>query len=190
MTDLFAAPSAHDEDHSSYPPYLLPIAAKLSKQYEFRSEKKAGRTGMTYVIREKASGVSYCLKTILPTLTKDEDREAVRETLRKEHEILQPLSHRCVPTIFSSDLDGVLPFYICTFHPGLTWEEYRRSGKCLPVTDASHIIFTLIDAIKYLHNSRRTHCDLHLENLMLSERIYAEGIMIIDLGSGRRAFQP
>jgi HD superfamily phosphohydrolase/tRNA A-37 threonylcarbamoyl transferase component Bud32 len=185
MADLFNESSPATEKNN-FPEYLHVVSARLSKQYDFITEKKAGKTGQTYVIRDRESAVQYCLKTISPSVRGDDEREMVRATLRKECEILRPLEHRCVPRIYTADLDADLPYYVCTFHPGKTWEEFRRTGRKLQVSEASHIIFSLIDAIKYLHESGRTHCDLHLENLMLSERIHAEGIMIIDLGSGHR----
>ncbi len=178
MADLFA-----DQD---FPEYLIPIAKKLGKRYTFVKQLKTGKNGITFILQSKANGKWYCLKTISPAVEMPDDRERVRNTLRKEVEILGPLFHRCLPTIYEHDLRGPRPHYICTFHPGETWEDFRLSEKKLNLSEAIFVIASLIDVLEYLHEEGRTHCDLHGDNILLSQKVFAEGILIIDFGSGHR----
>ena len=178
MADLFEA--------TDYPNYLQQLPARLRRKYAFVREIKAGKSGMTYLLRSIADEHLYCLKAISPNLEKSEDRERVRLTLEKEVTILKPLFHRCLPIIYEHELKGALPYYVCTYHPGQTWEEFRLSGKKLRLEEAFFVIASLIDVLQYLHDKGRMHCDLHGDNILISERIFAEGILIIDFGSGHR----
>lgn len=178
MSDLFI--------DSAFPEYLEPIEKKIKKRFNFVKPLVPGKNGMTYVIQSKLNSKLYCLKTISPALNDTEERERVRETLKKEVEILEPLTHRCLPTIYEHNLRGSLPYYVSTFHPGETWESFRLNGKELQVSEAIFVIASLIDVLEYLHEEGRTHCDLHGDNILISEKVFAEGILIIDFGSGHR----
>lgn len=169
-----------------YPDYLKPIAKKLNKKYEFIEEIAPGRNGITYKLRSRSNGKLYCLKTISPTIAGSTDRNRVRATLKNEVEILGPLTHRCLPTIYEHDIREVFPYYVCTYHPGQTWESFRLSGKKLQLSEAIFVIASLIDVLEYIHETGRTHCDLHGDNILISEKVLGEGILVIDFGSGHR----
>ncbi|GAM96838.1 putative dNTP triphosphohydrolase [alpha proteobacterium U9-1i] len=175
--DLFAA---------QYPEYLQPIAKKLSERYEFSRAIGAGKNGQTFLIKDRISSQLYCLKTISEAQTKKEERDRVAGTLRKEVEILLPTNHRCLPKIFDHDLSATLPYYVCTYHPGRTWEEFRLSRTRLTQDESAFVVGSLIDALEHLHERGRTHCDLHQDNILISSKVFAEGVLIIDFGSGHR----
>jgi len=158
----------------------------LHLHYRFAGEIGRGRNGTTYRLESKTGDHPYCLKTISPDVVDPEERERVRKTLRKEVEILTPLSHRSLPKIYDRDLDAELPYYVCTFHPGTTLEQFRQSKHRLKLDEAIFVVASLIDAIEYIHDNGRAHCDLHQNNILLSKEVFAEGLMIIDFGSGHR----
>ena len=175
-SDLFA-----DTDTPPYPEYLAKLAPKLIQRYEFDRVHNAGHSGQTYLLRNRIDDSLYCLKTVKPGFS---DPTRVRETLSKEVSILKPLSHRCLPRIYENDFRSEPPYYICTYHPGKTFPEFRDSGRMLELSEATTVVTSMIDTLEYLHSQGRTHCDLHQENILISDRVLAEGIMIIDLGSG------
>jgi HD superfamily phosphohydrolase len=168
-----------------WPKHLETIYAALGHKYTFVREIARGRTGATFLLARDDSGRKYCLKTISPSV-QDEERQGVADTLRKEVEILDPLSHRCIPIVYERDSEGSLPFYVCTFHPGHTFQHFAEAGNRLSTDEAVYVIGSLIDAMEYLHDRGRTHCDFHQKNILISERVFAEGILIIDFGSGHR----
>jgi hypothetical protein len=178
MADLFEA--------AEYPEYLDTLPQRLKRKYEFIRAIKAGKSGITYLLRSKTDRHLYCLKTVSPALSGTEERERVRETLEKEVAILRPLTHRCLPTIYEHELKGALPYYVSTYHSGERWEDFRLSGKKLRLDEAFFVIASLIDVLEYLHSEKRQHCDLHGGNILISERVFAEGILVIDFGSGHR----
>ena len=170
--------------------YLAPIFAELGGIYEFEDEISSGKSGIAYRIRSISNGTLYCLKTVKPSITSEKERARVKETLGKEYKILKPLFHRCLPTIYEANVDGDLPYYVCTFHPGQTWNDFRKQEKKLRTEEAYFVIYSLIDAFQYLHQMGRTHCDAHEDNILISDRVFAQGILIIDFGSGHRESDP
>lgn len=171
---------------AKFPDYLLPVVDDLNPIYRFVDSIAAGKNAHTYKIQARSSQHFYCLKTISPTVTDPAERERIRATLAKEVAILQPLSHRCLPRIYEKRLTGALPYYVCTFHPGETLERFRAQDKRLRVEEAVFVIVSLIDALDYIHINGRTHCDLHQDNILLSDKVFAEGLMVIDFGAGHR----
>jgi len=170
-------------DSIAFPSYIDSIGSKLLSRYDFLKEHFSGKTGQTYQIRMRGEQGTYCLKTVKESVT---DRERVRVTLKKEVEMLKPLNHRCLPKVYEADTNAPLPYYVCTFHPGKTWEQFRSTGKTIEISEATFVVTSLIDALEYLHSEGRTHCDLHEGNILIGPRILADGIMIIDYGSGHR----
>jgi HD superfamily phosphohydrolase len=169
-----------------YPDELAQLPDRVRKAYAFLRPLNSGKTGSTYLLQDQATRLRYCLKTISPKVAGAPERQEVRETLEKEVNILERLHHRCLPAIYDKLFTGSLPYYICTYHPGMTLKDFRASAKTLRLNEALFVIGSLIDVLEYIHKEGRTHCDLHLENIMISERVLAEGLMIIDFGSGHR----
>jgi len=169
-----------------YPDYLSSISPALSKTYRYVREISRGKNGQTYRIESISTGVPFCLKTISPEVVEAPERERVRETLKKEVAILSPLRHRCLPQIFDKNLDATLHYYGCTFHQGETLVKFKQRGHQFLREEGIYVVSSLIDVLEYLHNHGRTHCDLHAENLLISDKVFAEGILLIDFGSGHR----
>ena len=63
---------------------------------------------------------------------------------------------------------------------------FPSERKKLKLSEAICVIASLIDVLEYLHTEGRTHCDLQNDNILISEKVFAEGILIIDFGSGHR----
>ncbi len=126
------------------------------------------------------------LKTAKPAITEESELQGFRDTLTKEVEILKPLSHRCLPAIFAADVIGVQPYYVCTFHPGKTFEDFGKYRKSLGVNESFVAISSLLSVLEYLHSEGRPHCDLHTKNVMIDEDVFRHGLLVIDFGSGHR----
>lgn len=174
----------------SWPDYLKPIAQEIgSKYHEFLGEAGKGKTGVVFKIKNSTNNHLYSLKTVGQKLD-DREREKVRDTLKKEVEILQPLDHRCLPRIHERNLSGRLPYYVYAFHPGITFSEFKASDRKLNLEQSVFVIWSLMDVVKYLHEEGRTHCDLHTNNVLLSENVFQHGILVIDFGSGHRQSDP
>ncbi len=168
-----------------WPQYLEQIGQILGAQYQFAGQIAQGRTGTAYKIVRLDSAREYCLKTVSENVTGTE-RDSVRDTLKKEVEILDPLDHRCIPKVYERDFASVPPFYVCTFHAGQTFQDFKASGKRFTRDEAIYIVQSLIDTFDYLHQHGRTHCDFHHKNILIGNSVFAQGVLVIDFGSGHR----
>jgi uncharacterized protein len=170
----------------SYPPDLEPLATRHLTGYLYDGLIATGKTGATYRLKEERTGQFYCLKTVRADITDIPTRNRVIESLRKECAILSPLEHRCLPRVYLHRQYQNTYFYICTFHPGRTFDEFRQKGMRLPQIESVFVIRSLMDTLRYLHDKGRHHCDLHSRNVLISQEVFQHGIMIIDFGSGHR----
>ncbi len=170
-------------DETPFPPQIANIGEMLAPNYSFIKQHFAGASGQTYQIRSRVDNAIYCLKTVKEGFA---DPERVRTSLNKEVDILRPLNHRCLPKIYEADFSCAPPFYVCTFHPGETFASFREMKQRLGLSESTTIITALVDTLEYLHKEGRTHCDLHEENILIGPRVVADGLLIIDLGSGHR----
>ena len=167
-------------------PEFFGEAKELVRRYEFVEAVGEGKTGLACKIRSVDNEhLHFCVKTIRPSVTGGQ-RDSTKRTLKKEADILRPLHHRCLPQVFLSDFENQAPYYVCTYHPGVTFADFVGQGKHLPMRGVAVVVSSLIDTLQYLHQEARQHCDLHTGNLMISEEVVRDGILMIDFGSGHR----
>ncbi len=169
-----------------FPIYLAEIADRLAARYTFVEIAGEGKTGLACRIKSNQTGRDYCLKTIRESVADPVERNRTKSTLEKEVSILSPLSHRCLPAIYEYDLSGDLPFYISTYHPGTPCNRFLDEGRSFSIADAFTVVLSLLSVMHYVHSQGRTHCDLHLGNVMIHEDVMAVGILVIDFSSGHR----
>lgn len=169
-----------------WPHYLKPIASGLSQNYKFCGEIGRGETGIAYKIQSYKNDGYFCLKTVSPHITNTDSRDQIGKNIVNEIDILKPLSHKCLPQIYDFGGKESLPYYICTFHPGITFEKFAKERKSLSEESSVFVITSLIDTFKYVHENGRSHCDFHLQNVMVSTDVIRDGVLIIDFGAGKR----
>ena len=127
------------------PPQLAPFWAETFQgEYQFRGVAGRGKTGIAYRITRRQTNADFCLKMVKPDLGDPNAVEAVRESLTKEIQILLPLTHRCLPAVLAYDIEGSLPYYVCTFHPGKTFDDFAKDGQRLGVNESFFAISSLI----------------------------------------------
>lgn len=187
----FTPSSGQDVLPTMYPSDLMDLGNVLASRYRFEGEAGRGKTGAAYKLSSILNPAHMvCLKTISPEVREEHARQDVADNISKEIEILRTLYHRCIPQIYEYSIDPPGPYYVCTFHPGETMAAFRQHNKRIPLEDSVYAITSLIDALEYLHTQSRAHCDLHSRNVLITENVLRDGILIIDYGSGHRASDP
>ena len=172
------------------PPQMASLWKEHFLEFEFLGVAGQGKTGIAYKIRHRRTLVNYCLKMAKPELTDKKTIDSFRTSLKKEVDILLPVAHQCLPQIIRYDVTGDFPFYLCTFHPGKTFDDFTRSGHQLDVNQSFFAVSLLISVLDYLHQNGRPHCDIHTKNLMIHEDVFRFGLLLIDFGSGHRETDP
>jgi HD superfamily phosphohydrolase len=173
---------------TTYPDELAAIRDVLATRYSYLDTIAEGKTGIAYRLGLTTNPEYFvCLKTIRPTIGDPDRRREVGETLTKEVEILVKFRHRSLPAVMEDGTKAALPYYVCSYHPGMTFANYRNEGRRLAPEQASVVISELINVISYVHASGRTHCDLHAGNVLIGDDVLRDGILVVDFGSGHRA---
>jgi hypothetical protein len=83
-------------------------------------------------------------------------------------------------------LPPTFPFTYALFTPARHSSLSKRWGILCQPPKQFFVIEQLIDALRYLHEHGRTHCDFHQHNILIHEDVFTHGILIIDFGSGHR----
>ncbi|CAK0804117.1 unnamed protein product [Prorocentrum cordatum] len=117
----------------------------------------------------------------------------LRDTLKREHEILSGLDHngivRAVALIEATVGCGMVMEY-CS---GSLLESHLPAGSMLCCVGRHAVLERILDAVAYLHGQQVAHRDLHAENVMVDLPAVrragappaAPGVKIIDFGSAR-----
>jgi len=166
------------------------LRSSIRDHFEIETVLGEGANGITLLVKLKHGEARFCLKTVHPKITETERFALAKSNLAKEVDILKPLQHRNLPAIVFVALDNEFPLYVCTYQPGSTFYKFKQNGHNLSLAESLFVISSLFDVVEYLHSKGRTHCDLHRDNVMIGDNVFAQGIMIIDFGSGHRLSDP
>lgn len=74
---------------------------------------RQGKNGIAIKVSLANNAETYCLKTVSPNPASDRNKSI--DKLKKEVEILKPLSHKCIPKLIFFDLGANLPFTFVHF---------------------------------------------------------------------------
>lgn len=167
--------------------YRQEIQSQLGEKYLVGRELGQGENSIAFYVEDLAKQTARCLKTISPALTMSSDRSSATKRLESEFKLLSKLSHRCIPQVFESNFVADLPYYICSFHPGDTWDKICNGSSNLNVQfrldHIYYVISSIFDIFEYLHQKSVAHGDFHAKNILVGENIYRDGILVIDFGS-------
>lgn len=126
---------------------------------------------------QKSTGRLVAIKTY--DKSKNNYKKCV--VLQKEKEIMQKISHTNIVKFIES-IESPQEFHlIMEFIPGISLYGYLKQHVNTRIEEASakKIFSQLVSAVDYLHSNNISHCDLKLENILIT---HSETIKIIDFG--------
>ena len=147
-------------------------------EYEFGLIIGQGTYSIVRKAVSKTTGEIVAIKTYNKT-KRDSYEKYVN--VNKEINILKTLQHNNIVTILDSIENATDIHIIMEFVPGISlfWYLKQNIGTKIPEDKAKIIISQIFSAVEYLHNNNIAHCDLKLENILITEN---ESIKIIDFG--------
>lgn len=161
-----------------------------SQNYAIGRKLGQGAFGSVHLVTCKASGVRRVLKTVNKRLSA---RSGVSmDMLQREIEVLKVLDHPHVVRLFEhytdrSDMHLIMD--VCSGGDLLDLVSARaRDGQRLTEPWVQRCFFQVLEAISYCHKKGVMHKDLKLENIMLRDRVAADGplgdihAMVVDVG--------
>jgi tetratricopeptide (TPR) repeat protein len=149
--------------------------------YRVARELSRGGMGAIHEIVHETSGVSFALKTILPSIGQGAGEEL--ERFRREGEALGRLNHPHVVRVHGANLEGPVPYLIQDLLPGGTLQERIDRGPYL-LLDALDLIRQLGEGLQHAHERGVLHRDLKPLNVLFDDRDQAR---LVDFGLARFA---
>jgi serine/threonine protein kinase len=134
--------------------------------YEIRSQVGVGGMGEVYRCLDTRHHRFVAVKV----LRQDVSSLVGAERFLREIRIAAQLTHpHILPLVDSGEADGVL-FYVMPYIEGETLRNrLSREGE-LPVSEITHILHQITDALAYAHAHGVVHRDIKPENILLSDR--------------------
>ncbi|KAI8806877.1 kinase-like domain-containing protein [Cladochytrium replicatum] len=160
-----------------------PVKAFKAKEYKTMKVLGNGSFAVVREVKHVPSGVHYAQKRISKQLV--QDRNAM-VGIKREMEILKPLNngydHPNIVNMFDcyeTDKDYVLVFELAS--GGELLKRLSTRGKFTEI-DATNIIFSLLDAVNFLHMHGIVHRDIKPANILYLTDKDDSDIVLTDFG--------
>eukprot|EP01017_Pseudomicrothorax_dubius_P024123 TRINITY_DN2567_c0_g2_i2.p1 TRINITY_DN2567_c0_g2~~TRINITY_DN2567_c0_g2_i2.p1 ORF type:complete len:383 (-),score=53.78 TRINITY_DN2567_c0_g2_i2:467-1615(-) len=123
-----------------------------------------GSYGTVFLVKEKASGMTYALKTISKVAIKE--RTSVT-SLKREIKLQKKLKHPNIIELVCTFEDETNVYMVLEYAPRGTLFHYLRSKGRLNEEEALIIFKQTCMAVEFLHQQKIIHRDLKPENILL-----------------------
>ncbi|MFQ5621376.1 MAG: protein kinase, partial [Candidatus Nanoarchaeia archaeon] len=121
----------------------------------------SGGTADVFKARNKETGETVAVK--VGTFF---DPEMNRELIENEVDALSKMDHPNILKYYDSNLEGIFPYIIEEFVPGLSLEDKLKEGP-IPTLDAIVYAESLANTMAYVHEQGVVHYDLKPANIMI-----------------------
>lgn len=152
-------------------------AKAASSDYENIKPFYISTHGHSRLFTATYKGKKVVLKTLKPEFAQDEQ---CRENLKKEYEITSQLDHKFIRKALGfENIDGLGECIVFEYIEGKSLAEHVRVGT-LDENEIKTLLIDLCDALNYMHRLGIFHCDLKLENILVTAN--DSRAKIIDIG--------
>lgn len=109
-------------------------------------------------------------------------RQELAQRFRDEVNILSNLDHRHVIQLldFKEEIDKLT--IVFEYAAGGDLLDYIAKVVKLDEVDARRLMVTLVEALKYIHNSNVVHCDLKPDNILIRSKEDVADVIVTDFG--------
>ncbi|MEO8660473.1 MAG: serine/threonine-protein kinase [Bryobacteraceae bacterium] len=144
-------------------PAVFSVGEIVSSRFTVLSMLGTGGMGQVYLAQDQRLGAPVALKTIRPSLAKE---ERFRKRFIAEVQTAHRVTHRNVCRIFDIDDHGEVPFYSMEFVPGVRLDEFLDGGNPNPELSRD-IVIQLAEGLHAAHEVGVVHGDFKPQNVIL-----------------------
>jgi len=159
----------------------MPLTTKLDNSICFEDLHKflilgIGTFSQVWLVSHKDSGKAYALKSIGKANIKTTNQA---ERVSREKNILTFLDHPFIANIVSAFQDCNYAYLLLDFYQGGELYSILSEKEFLPFHQTQFYGGCILEALKYLHERRICHRDLHPENILIDPNGYP---VLVDFG--------
>lgn len=165
--------------------FILKRHGTIQNYFEILETLGVGSYGAVSKIRDRKTGLIQAMKEVV----KIQVPEDQMKLFMNEIEMLKGLDHPNIMKIFQV-IESKKSFYIiCEYLAGGELFELLKKKKRFTEENAKKYVYDVLTGLNYLHSNKVVHCDLKLENVVLSSNTSDGKVKIIDFGISRRMDQ-
>lgn len=136
----------------------------------YKIEKEIGFGGMGAVYLAERSDGEISQKVAIKMLRREFNVEKIRQTFRREKEILAKLSHPFIARLLDAGTtDDGIPFLVMEYVEGEQIDKYCER-KNLPLTTRLKLFNRICDAVAFAHRNLIIHRDLKPSNIIVTDK--------------------
>ena len=168
------------------PTGILQSGTLLDKRYEIKCLIKSGGMGAVYeALDHRFDKIRCAVKEMIGTSTKPDDLEYMKESFRKEANILRDLRHVNLPVVIDYFIEAGRYYIVMDYVEGKDLETIMRSYRRVPENLVIEWSKQILDALYYLHSQSPPliYRDMKPGNVML--RTSDNRILLVDFGIAR-----
>lgn len=178
--------------------YTLEVGTILHEKYQIEKILGQGGFGITYVVNQIDTGVSYAMKEYFPReiCTRDKNGCVVPKEFEKDafaHGLevfdgeaiilLCLVNEPGIIHVFDHFRENETAYFIMEYLEGFTLAEVLHKRKTLSIKEAEMILFSLMKSLKTVHSVGIVHRDISPENIFITK----EGnVVLLDFGTARK----
>ncbi|MEQ8167967.1 MAG: tetratricopeptide repeat protein [Candidatus Eremiobacterota bacterium] len=172
------------------PTGILQSGTLLDKRYEIKCLIKSGGMGAVYeALDHRFDKIRCAVKEMIGTSTKPDDLEYMKESFRKEANILRDLRHVNLPVVIDYFIEAGRYYIVMDYVEGKDLETLMHSYGRVPENFVIEWSKQILDALYYLHSQSPPviYRDMKPGNVML--RTSDSRILLVDFGIARAVLQ-
>jgi len=140
----------------------------IARKYSIVERIGKGYEGEVYLVKEKNTGVKRAMKIYFP------HRNKGNKALTFSARTLDRLKHCQIVTQYHTEdsfeyNERKVHFSVSEFVDGEMLSTYIKyqTGKRLPMYQALHLLYALVKGLEDIHEKKRYHGDIHVDNIMI-----------------------
>ena len=162
----------------------LAAGSVIADRYHLNRELGEGAFGVVYAATQLSTGQSVALKVLQhPPNLSAEQMASCASRFTREMQLIGQLHHpHVVRLVDSGALDDGRMFMVLELVQGTDLADLIHEKGAMPVEQAQHLMFQVLDALCYAHDRGIVHRDLKPENVMVSSAGYRPSATVLDFG--------